>query len=106
MDNERFENAERLNYIYNVLNEGDFRNYIYDYDEEGNYCDYINEYECAIDDRDGKIQKQKEVINKVIKVLEIQIEVIKEQPSDNAVNDNFEINQRNMCIKLLKEVSE
>lgn len=51
-------------------------------------------------------QKQKEVIDKVIKALEIQIEVIKEQPSDNVVSDNFEINQRNMCIKLLKEVSE
>ncbi len=51
-------------------------------------------------------KKQKEAINKVIKTLEIQIEVIKEQPSNNAVSDNFEINQRNMCIKLLKEVSE
>lgn len=51
-------------------------------------------------------KKQKEAINKVIKALEIQIEVIKEQPSDNDVSDNFEINQRNMCIKLLKEVSE
>lgn len=54
----------------------------------------------------AKSEKQKEVIDKVIKALEIQIEVIKEQPSDNAVSDNFEINQRNMCIKLLNEVSE
>lgn len=55
---------------------------------------------------DIQVKKQKEAIEKVIKTLEIQIEVIKEQPSDNAVSDNFEINQRNMCIKLLKEVSE
>lgn len=48
----------------------------------------------------------KEKINKTIKMLEIQIEVIKEQPSDNSANDNMEIKQREMVIRLLKEVSE
>lgn len=48
----------------------------------------------------------KEKINKVIRMLEIQIEVIKEQPSDNSANDNMEIKQREMVIRLLKEVSE
>lgn len=51
-------------------------------------------------------QKQKEVIDKAIRMLEIQIEVIKEQPSDNSANDNMEIKQREMVIRLLKEVSE
>lgn len=48
----------------------------------------------------------KEKINKTIRLLEIQIEVIKEQPSDNSANDNMEIKQREMIIYLLKEVSE
>lgn len=48
----------------------------------------------------------KEKINKTIRMLEIQIEVIKEQPSDNSANDNMEIKQREMVIRLLKEVSE
>lgn len=48
----------------------------------------------------------KEKINKTIRLLEIQIEAIKEQPSDNSANDNMEIKQREMIIYLLKEVSE
>lgn len=48
----------------------------------------------------------KEKINKAIRILEIQIEVIKEQPSDNSANDNMEIKLREMVIRLLKEVSE
>ena len=48
----------------------------------------------------------KEKIKKTIRMLEIQIEAIKEQPSDNALNDNMEIKQREMIIYLLKEVSE
>lgn len=87
-----------LNYIENILKNDKY----YSEELEDNFIliqSYINciEQQC---------KKQKEVIDKVIKALEIQIEVIKEQPSDNAVSDNFEINQRNMCIKLLKEVSE
>lgn len=58
----------------------------------------------------GKLQQEnkqlKEKINKTIRMLEIQIEVIKEQPSDNSLNDNMEIKQREMVIRLLKEVSE
>lgn len=48
----------------------------------------------------------KEKINKTIRLLEIQIEVIKEQPSDNSANDNMEIKQREKVINLLNEVSE
>lgn len=48
--------------------------------------------------------KQREVINRAIRTLEIQIEIIKEQPSDNDVNDNMEIRQREAVINLLKGV--
>lgn len=48
----------------------------------------------------------KEKINKTIRLLEIQIEVIKLQPSDNALNDNMEIKQREMVINLLNGASE
>ena len=48
----------------------------------------------------------KEKIKKVIRMLEIQIEAIKVQPSDNALNDNMEIKQREKVINLLNEVSE
>lgn len=48
----------------------------------------------------------KEKIKKTIRMLEIQIEVIKAQPSDNALNDNMKIKQREMVINLLNGASE
>lgn len=48
----------------------------------------------------------KEKIKKTIRMLEIQIEAIKVQPSDNALNDNMEIKQREMVINLLNGASE
>lgn len=58
----------------------------------------------------GKLQQEnkqlKEKINKTIRMLEIQIEVIKVQPSDNALNDNMEIKQREKVINLLNGASE
>lgn len=48
----------------------------------------------------------KEKIKKTIRMLEIQIEVIKVQPSDSALNDNMEILRREMVINLLNGVSE
>ena len=69
MNKERFENDEKLNYIYNVLNKAKFRNYIYDYDEKVNYCDYIDEYECAIDDRDDKIVKLEQALDENKKLI-------------------------------------
>lgn len=65
------------------------------------YAKYIIEY---IDNLEQQCKKQKEVIDRAIRTLEIQIEIIKEQPSDNDVNDNFEIRQREMIINLLKGV--
>lgn len=48
----------------------------------------------------------KEKIKKTIRMLEIQIEVIKVQPSDSALNDNMEIKRREMVINLLNGASE
>lgn len=48
----------------------------------------------------------KEKIKKTIRMLEIQIEVIKVLPSDSALNDNMEIKRREMVINLLNGVSE
>jgi hypothetical protein len=49
-------------------------------------------------------KKQKEAIDKAIKSLEIQVEVIKEQPSDSYLDDDFEIKQRLTILNVLKEV--
>lgn len=65
----KFENDEKLNYIYEVLNKAKFRNYIYDYDEKVNYCDYIDEYETAIDDRNDKIAKLEQALDEIEKIL-------------------------------------
>lgn len=68
--------------------------------------DYKNEILWYIDKIQQENKQLKEKINKTIRLLEIQIEVIKEQPSDNALNDNMEIKLREMVIKSLKEVSD
>ena len=65
---------------------------------------YKNSKEVEKLEQENKQLKEK--IKKTIRMLEIQIEVIKVQPSDNALNDNMEIKQREMVIRLLKEVSE
>lgn len=68
-----------------------------------NYKYYHND---CIENLQQENKQLKEKIKKTIRMLEIQLEVIKEQPSDNALNDNMEIKQREMVINLLKEVSE
>lgn len=65
--------------------------------------DFYFEKYCDLQQENKQL---KEKINKAIRMLEIQIEVIKEQPSDNALNDNMEIKLREMVIKSLKEVSD
>lgn len=69
MNNKRFGNDEKLNYIYEVLNKWKFRNYIYNYDEKVNYCDYIDEYEIAIDDRNDKIAKLEQALDEIENIL-------------------------------------
>lgn len=66
-----------------------------------NYKYYHND---CIENLQQENKQLKEKIKKTIRMLEIQIEVIKVQPSDNALNDNMEIKQREMVINLLKEV--
>ena len=69
MKNIRFKDDEKLSEIYEKVNLAPFRNYVYDFDGLGTYCNYLDEYECAIDDRDGKIEKYKEVIDKAIEYI-------------------------------------
>lgn len=69
MKNIRFKDDEKLSETYEKINLVPFRNYIYNFDGLGNYCNYLDEYECAIDDRDDKIEKYKEVIDKATKEL-------------------------------------
>jgi predicted RNase H-like nuclease (RuvC/YqgF family) len=80
------------------------------YDEEYETLLKENEYMKHIAKDFEQLQQEnkqlKEKIKKTIRMLEIQIEVIKVQPSDNALNDNMEIKQREMVINLLNGASE
>ena len=69
MKNIRFKDDEKLSETYEKVNLASFRNYVYDFDGLGTYCNYLDEYECAIDDRDDKIEKHKETIDKAIKYI-------------------------------------
>ena len=69
MKNIRFKDDEKLSEIYEKVNLAPFRNYIYNFDGLGTYCNYLDEYECAIDNRDDKIEKYKEVIDKIKNIL-------------------------------------
>lgn len=80
------------------------------YDEEYETLLKENEYMKHIAKDFEQLQQEnkqlKEKIKKTIRMLEIQIEAIKVQPSDNALNDNMEIKQREMGINLLNGASE
>lgn len=80
------------------------------YDEEYETLLKENEYMKHIAKDFEQLQQEnkqlKEKIKKTIRMLEIQIEVTKVQPSDNALNDNMEIKQREMVINLLNGASE
>lgn len=80
------------------------------YDEEYETLLKENEYMKHIAKDFEQLQQEnkqlKEKIKKTIRMLEIQIEAIKVQPSDNALNDNMEIKQREMVINLLNGASE
>lgn len=51
-------------------------------------------------------KKQKEVIDNLKKYLKLNIELIKEQPSNDELTDNFILARFNSLLNLLKEVSE
>lgn len=59
-----------------------------------------------IDDLYEKVKKQKEVIDDLKKYLKLNIELIKEQPSNDELIDNFILARFNSLLNLLKEVSE
>lgn len=67
---------------------------------------HLEDFEVQYWELQQENKQLKEKIKKVIRMLEIQIEAIKVQPSDNALNDNMEIKQREKVINLLNEVSE
>lgn len=51
-------------------------------------------------------KKQKEVIDNLKKYLKLNIELIKEQPLNDELTDNFILARFNSLLNLLKEVSE
>lgn len=53
-----------------------------------------------------QVKKQKEVIDNLKKYLKLNIELIKEQPSNDELTDNFILARFNSLLILLKEVSE
>lgn len=53
-----------------------------------------------------QVKKQKEVIDNLKKYLKLNIELIKEQPSNDELTDNFILARFNSLLNLLKEVSE
>ena len=59
--------------------------------------DYIKQLE-------QEYQKQKEVIDKTIEFINREIEIIKEQPSENKSIDEYILTKYNGLLKILKEV--
>ncbi len=51
-------------------------------------------------------KKQKEVIDKLKGYLKLNIELIKEQPSNDELTDNFILSRFKSLLDILKEVSE
>lgn len=115
----RIENGSLIidNYFNNLkigsINGGSIENILNKcklYDEEYETLLKENEYMKHIAKDFEQLQQEnkqlKEKIKKTIRMLEIQIEAIKVQPSDNALNDNMEIKQREMVINLLNGASE
>lgn len=91
------------------------------------YCDYISkcsrrcEYDSILcrlnrsfpkiidksyEDLQQENKKQKEVIDNIKKYLELNIELIKEQPSNDELTDNFILTRFKSLLKMLEEVSK
>lgn len=100
-----------MNEMYKYLKEHSYisqnkkSNYQFELSSERAEC-IANKYDSLTDELQQENKQLKEKIKKTIRMLEIQIEVIKAQPSDNALNDNMEIKQREMVINLLNGASE
>lgn len=98
MKNIRFKDDEKLSEIYEKVNLAPFRNYVYNFDGLGTYCNYLDEYECAIDDRDDKIEKYKEVIDR--------LNFIKNRKNQGASQENINKMAIEFVNSYLKEVSK
>lgn len=74
------------------------------------YCDeverldlYINQLQQENQQLKDQLKQRDEVIEKVVKMLEINIELIKEQPSNDKLADEFSIERFNDLLKILQK---
>lgn len=58
------------------------------------------------EDLEQQCKKQKEVIDDLKKYLKLNIELIKEQPSNDELTDNFILSRFKNLLDILKEVTE
>ena len=59
-----------------------------------------------IEELEQQCKKQKEVIDELKRYLKLNIELIKEQPSNDELTDNFILSRFKSLLDILKEVSE
>lgn len=65
------------------------------------FCiEHCKDIECLLNEN----EEQKEVINKAIEFINREIEIIKEQPSENKSIDEYVLAKYNGLLKILKEV--
>ena len=100
MKNIRFKDDEKLSEIYEKVNLSPFRNYVYNFDGLGTYCNYLDEYECAIGDRDDKIEKYKEVIDK----LKEWINIVQQNKDNKHLEPFISTDELDELLDILKEV--
>ena len=100
MKNIRFKDDEKLSEIYEKVNLAPFRNYVYNFDGFGTYCNYLDEYECAIDDRDDKIEKYKEVIDN----LKEWINIVQQNKDNKHLEPFISTDELDELLDILKEV--
>lgn len=87
-----------LDYIENILKNDKY----YSEELEDGFI-FIESYINCIEQQ---CKKQKEVIDNLKKYLKLNIELIKEQPSNDELTDNFILTRFNSLLNLLNEVSE
>lgn len=68
-----------------------------------NYNNFGNEFGNALVDLQQENKELHNKIDKVIRMLEINIEIAKQQPSKNKLEDEFFINRCNDLLKILKD---
>lgn len=76
------------------------------YYDETDCCHYIVEFRKENCELKEQVKKQKEVIDKLKGYLKLNIELIKEQPSNDELTDNFILQRFKSLLDILKEVSK